>query len=293
MNSPLRYHGGKTYLAKQIVALMPPHTRYCETHFGGGAVLFTKDPEGISEFANDINGELTNFWQTLQCPLKYQIFQRYLEAIPLSTVEFKLALEGREAGDVARACDFFVRNRQSRQGLGESYCTPTSRTRRGMNENVSAWLNAVEGLPEVHARLRRVEVRNQDAREFIQQLDSESTLFYVDPPYLPSTRSSKEAYGQHEMTEQQHETLLHVLHRIKGKFLLSGYKSAMYEKFAAVANWWRVEWDIDNKASSKSTKPTATECVWSNYEISPDKVLGGRLYPTHKGVRPGESQGAV
>ena len=36
MNSPLKSHGGKHYLAAQIVALMPPHLHYVEPYFGGG-----------------------------------------------------------------------------------------------------------------------------------------------------------------------------------------------------------------------------------------------------------------
>jgi hypothetical protein len=32
-----------------------------------------------------------------------------------------------------------------------------------MNEQASAWLNMIDGLPDVHARLRRVAVLNHDA----------------------------------------------------------------------------------------------------------------------------------
>src|SRR5207248_1650852 len=36
--SPLKWHGGKHYLARRIVALMPRHLHYCEPFFGGGSV---------------------------------------------------------------------------------------------------------------------------------------------------------------------------------------------------------------------------------------------------------------
>jgi DNA adenine methylase len=61
MNGPLKYHGGKHYLAQQLVALMPPHLHYVEPYFGGGAVLFAKPHEGISEVANVLNGDLMYF----------------------------------------------------------------------------------------------------------------------------------------------------------------------------------------------------------------------------------------
>jgi DNA adenine methylase len=268
-SGPIKWHGGKSYLAPKIIELMPPHTRYCEPFFGGGAVLLQKPCDGVAEFANDKNYWLTNFWSVMKCEPLFNRFVFHAKSTPLSKVEFDRAednVQFAEHGeDVWGAVRFFIRNRQSRQALGRDYVTPTSRLRRGMNEQVSAWLSAVDGLPEFHARLRRVEIRCMDAKDFIRELDSPETVFYCDPPYLHETRSSKGEYGEHEMTPEQHETLLHCLHRIKGKFLLSGYRSEMYDKFAAVAGWRRVDFEIPNQASSKRQKEIKTECVWMNY----------------------------
>ena len=225
------------------------------------------NPEGVSEFVNDIDGELMNFWAVLRNTPSRML--HYLWATPFSPDSFAAAKHSNLVSDdrVRRATGFFIRNRQSRQGLGKDFATPTSRTRRGMNENVSAWLSAIEGLPEAHARLKRVEIRNQDALRFIRELDSPNTLFYCDPPYVHDTRVTKSEYGPHEMTLEDHEALLHFLHRIEGKFLLSGYRCDLYDKFAAVANWRRVDWEVDCKSSSSSEKPKRTESIWANYEI--------------------------
>jgi DNA adenine methylase len=62
---PLKWHGGKQYLAAKILGLFPPrdsYVHYVEPFFGGGAVLFSHDPEGKSEVVNDINYDLTEFW---------------------------------------------------------------------------------------------------------------------------------------------------------------------------------------------------------------------------------------
>lgn len=268
-SGPIKWHGGKSYLAPKIRALMPKHTRYAEPFFGGGAVLLSGDGEGVAEFANDLNFALTNFWNVLKGDEWFAEFKREIEATPFSQWEFNKTgyfenAEKHVAGPHT-AATFFVRNRQSRQGLGRDFATPTSRLRRNMNEQVSAWLSAIEGLPEFHARLKRVEIRCQDAKDFIRDLDSEETCFYCDPPYMHETRTTTKEYGEHEMTPEQHETLLHHLHRIKGKFLLSGYHSKMYDSFAAVAKWRCVEFKIDNKASSAKEKEQKTECLWMNY----------------------------
>src|SRR4051812_48674523 len=86
---PLKWHGGKDYLAKRIIALMPPHTHYAEAFFGGGSVLLAKDPEGVSEVANDLNGWLTTFWNVLRNPDQFQQLVRWLEAAPFSDAMFE------------------------------------------------------------------------------------------------------------------------------------------------------------------------------------------------------------
>ncbi len=58
ISPPLKWHGGKWYLARRIVAKMPPHIHYVEPFAGGLSVLLAKDPEGVSEVVNDINGDL-------------------------------------------------------------------------------------------------------------------------------------------------------------------------------------------------------------------------------------------
>jgi DNA adenine methylase len=282
ITQPLKWHGGKSYMAKRIIDLMPPHTRYCEPFAGGLAVLFQKPCEGVAEFVNDLNYELTNFWCHLKYDELFQKFQRLAECTPLSQWEFdcaeadsattqeliKLLDDDNERQALRRAYKFFIRYRQSRQGLGKDFCTPTGRTRRGMNENVSAWLSAVDGLPEAHARLRRVEIRNQDACEFIRKLDSEETLFYCDPPYLHETRhkSATDAY-ECEMDEEQHHRLLLALANIKGKFILSGYPSKLYSDAEAAYGWHRIDIQIDNKSSGAKVKEKKTEVLWMNYEV--------------------------
>lgn len=229
-------------------------------------MLFAKDPEGVSEYVNDINGELINFWNVLKYTPDRML--RYLWATPLSKDLFTQAVSNLKVDDrLMQATNFFVRNRQSRQGLGKEFCTPTSRTRRGMNENVAAWLSAIEGLPEVHARLKRVEIRNQDACKLIRELDSPETLYFCDPPYLKETRVAKKAYGECEMSKSQHIELLMTLRPIKGKFLLCGYRNELYDNLAEMFGWHRVDFEIDNKASSQKIKPKKVESVWANYEI--------------------------
>lgn len=290
VSSPLKWHGGKYYLAKQIVKLMPPHIHYVEPYFGSGAVLFARDPNrnwaideewklrngetvparlrGCSEVANDIDGELMNFWECLRNVTAFKAMRRELDALPFSHGVYEWS-KNKGLTSVDRAVHFFCRCRQSLAGRMKGFATLTkTRTRRGMNEQASAWLSAIEGLPEVHDRLKRVAILSRDALAVIRSEDRPTTLFYCDPPYWPEARAVKEVY-QYEMTQTQHVDLLECLSHIKGRFLLSGYRNPTYNRHAADWEWHRVDFDLPNNAAGGKTKRRMTECVWTNYRPEP------------------------
>lgn len=263
---PLKWHGGKSYLAKWIVGHFPDRRKYShfhETHAGGLSVLFSHNPDGKAETVNDLNSELSNFWSVLSKTPDRML--RELWGTPLSESVWDASLASLADSDsVRRATAFFIRYRQSRQGLGKSFVTPTTRIRRGMDENASSWLSAVDGLFDAHCRLIRVGIRTMDAVDFIQMYDHPRALFYVDPPYVHSQRSAKNAY-EFEMTDDQHRSLLDCLVSIKGMFVLSGYHSELYDQWARDNHIVIAEKKIDNKASGKKTKEIKTEVLWMNY----------------------------
>jgi DNA adenine methylase len=289
---PLKWHGGKHYLAERIVALMPPHLHYVEPFFGGGQVLFCRDPQdrrlwwtgttsdgrkadGVSEVINDLNGNLMNLYAVLKDPeAKDRLVQR-LELTLHSEWEWNAArdlLAGPAGDPVARAAALFTSNRQSLSGRMQGFA-PTVRTRLrgGRNDGVNAWWNAVGGLEAVHHRLRDVKVLNRPALEVIKSEDGPATLFYCDPPYLHETRTAPKVYA-HEMTDADHRELLAVLAQVKGMVILSGYASALYD--TALAGWTRHTMEVPNNAAGGRTKREMTEVLWCNFvpgQVSGDK----------------------
>jgi DNA adenine methylase len=262
MQQPLKWFGGKAYLAKRIVERMPPHKVYVEPYAGGLSVLLAKDPEEVSEVVNDLDGDLTNFWEVLQSERDFPRFVRIVEAIPFSEHEWTVAnqLNGKGDDAVYSAVDFFVNCRQSLGGMGKSFAPlSTKRRRRGMNEQASAWLTAVEGLPEVHKRLKRVVVLNRPALEVIRKQDTPETLFYLDPPYLHETRTATDVY-RFEMTWNDHRDLLVALQGLKGKVILSGYRHALYDD--VLTDWHREDFELPNNAAKSDTKRRMVESLW-------------------------------
>lgn len=251
--------------------MMPPHLHYCEPYAGGLSVLLAKDPEGHSEAVNDLDGDLMNFWRVLASPVMFRSFERLAQATPFAEPCWDAATTeectSNEDDCIYCAMQFFVRCRQSLAGRGVSFSPlSTTRTRRGMNEQASAWMSAVEGLPAVHARLARVAITTRSAIDVIRRQDNEQTLFYLDPPYLHETRSvkGKEVY-RFEMSTDDHRTLLNTLSVVQGKFILSGYMSKLYNDAANECGWNCEKINVPNNAAGGQEKRRMQECLWTNY----------------------------
>lgn len=63
-------------------------------------------------------------------------------------------------------------------------------------------------------------IHNLDYSTIIDMYDSESTFFYLDPPYM----GKEKYYINHNFTEKSHKELSVKLKSIKGRFLLSYYQ---------------------------------------------------------------------
>lgn len=62
-------------------------------------------------------------------------------------------------------------------------------------------------------------IYNYDYKDIIDMYDSESTFFYLDPPYM----GKEKYYINHDFNEKSHLQLSKKLNSIKGKFILSYY----------------------------------------------------------------------
>lgn len=267
-SSPLKWHGGKAYLSPKywdIVMASSWHPIHVVELYCGSAA-FTL--EGLARnypfsFAiNDIDKTLMNFWDVLRDENSFLLFKRLCEATPFSE---PLWHEAKGESNIEKAWAFFVKCRQSLAGRMKNFTGVTrTRTRRNMNAEVSAWLNIVEGLADFHALVKKILIFCRPALDLIKSEDGKNTLFMCDPPYLHETRATTGEYGENEMTEQDHIELLEALSKIKGKFLLCGYESDLYNKYYKTNGWVRHDFAIANSAAGGLKKRVMTECLWSD-----------------------------
>ncbi len=261
LRPPVKWHGGKYYLCSRIIGHFPPHHTYVEP-FGGAASVLLNKPASPVEVYNDLDERITRLFRVLRD--HGEELHRRLTLTPYSEIEFERADEP-ATEEIEQARRDFVRWRLSLGGRGDSFSFTLHRVRRGMADVVSGYLSMIdEQLPLIVSRLRTVEIVSRPALEVIRAWDTPATLFYCDPPYLPSTRheGSRSIYGC-EMTEEDHRDLATVLTACKGKVVLSGYPSALYDELYGA--WRTVKFDMANHAAGGRAKGRKEETLWMNW----------------------------
>lgn len=257
----LRWHGGKWKLAPWIIQHFPKHRVYVEPFGGAASVLFRK-PRSYGEVYNDLDGDVVNLFRVLRDPDCAAELERRLRLTPFARTE--------HADAYTVATDPIERARQlvilSLMGFGSNGHNRQRKTGFRSNSNRSGttpahdWANYPDRLGDIVSRIRGVVIESRPALDVMRQHDSAGTLHYVDPPYLPETRSglmhSPSCYA-HEMSAEDHTDLLIGIREIVGMVVLSGYPSEIYDD--ALLGWLKIECD----ALADGASPR-TEVLWLN-----------------------------
>jgi len=258
----LRYHGGKWRLAPWIISHFPPHRVYVEPFGGAASVLLRKQPAALVDVYNELDGEIVNLFRVLRDPdLSVQLCDA-ITLTPYARAEFALSYE-LSTDPVEQARRTAVR---AYMGFGSDSASGarTGFRANGNRQNMHPardWIGYPKALALIVERLRGVVIENRDASDCMRQHDASSTLHYVDPPYIPDSRSvhtrrSGKGY-RHELTAAEHESLAAALHDMAGMVVLSGYDSDLYR--ALYDGWRRSE-----RAARADAGLYRTEVLWLN-----------------------------
>jgi DNA adenine methylase len=271
LKTPLTYYGGKQTMLRHILPLIPEHQVYVEPFAGGAAVFWAKQPSPI-EVINDRNGEIVNFYQTIQT--NGEALAQLIAATPHSRglhrkADFIYAnpelfnpLE--RAWAVWVQCTMsFAAIIQGGYGYGRmpSASGKDTTTLRVANRR-EAW---DENLETLKARLRLVQIEHNDALKVLQSRDSAVTFHYIDPPYINADQGHYKGYTTSDFT-----ALLECLAQVKGKFLLSCYDGALLREHAK-QNGWIVETHTKPLCAKKAThggkRTSKIEVLARNYTL--------------------------
>jgi len=243
-----------------ILGLFPSrYTTYIEG-FGGGASVLLSKPIGTCEIYNDLYENVYSLMKVISSDEDFKKMKETLDKLYFSEQlhdEFKEDLLRNDLTLVERAVRFFYVARSSFNGIG-GFSINLS-TRRGMSKSTSDFLSAITDLTNVHERLSRVVITNRDVFDLLQKYNNKDTFFYLDPPYVQSTRRSSQKYAV-DFTDEQHERLIDVALNSKAKILISGYDSPIYRRLETKFHKYTFK--------SPNAVSKAEEVLWYNYEHS-------------------------
>jgi len=256
---PVRYPGGKWRIGQWIIHQFPPHLTYCEPFCGGASILFRKQPS-YQEVINDLDGSVVNFFKVLRERPKELIGA--IELTPFAREEYTLSFVASDE-PLEWARRFYVRTRQAWGGMGKQTGWRFQRSDNRGKKLMSEWTEC-DHLYEAAARLRLVMIEHDDAFKIMTRFDHPKTLFYVDPPYLGTSRD-RQAYA-HRLDESDHVRLAEALNSLQGMVILSGYPGALYDELYN-------GWTMLEKANQANGNNMTVERLW----LSPKAVELGRL----------------
>lgn len=255
------YIGGKSLHIKHLDNIFPKTSNTFVDVFGGaGWVSIKTKLLANSRIYNDLNPHLTNIFKNMSS--KPEELAQYLNQWPKhnSTLyrQFQQDIfnNNNVKFDIETAAKYLYLQVQSYSGntLGlksSVYFNPLKTPQSVINKL---------GNLKIIERLKTLTIENLDCCEVIKKYDSDTTFFYVDPPYY-----SMEHYYTQEFGRHQHQILAEILNNIKGKFAISYYEFPQLLEWFPRGKFRYHYYNVSKQNSSKTNKKKSYELVITNY----------------------------
>ena len=125
-------------------------------------------------------------------------------------------------------------------------------------------------------QLERITVcENMDYSDVIKKYDSDTTYFYVDPPYW----KTENYYSKHDFDRDDHEKLCLQLRDMKGKWSLSYYDFELLKEWLPKNEFTWEEKQFTKQAGTKKdgTRDKGTELLIMNYKLEEENQKENEL----------------
>jgi DNA adenine methylase len=257
-------------MLKWVLGMIPEHRVYVEVFGGSGKVLLNK-PQSKVEVWNDYDRRIANLFHVVV--FKFDEFYEKVRGLVYSRELYKKykkelsEVEKIEIGDVDLAVKTYYVMCCMFSGGGSGFKSFGFRFSRKDNQAKQYWRRLGE-LERIRERLSGVVIECDDFEVVMKRWDGEDVWFYCDPPYYNS-----EGYYS-GFSREDHERLLRLLKRVKGKWLLSGYGNELYDR--ELSGYNRFEFEVVKHSYYKAgsgeglERPRVKEVLWCNYEVSKD-----------------------
>lgn len=259
LKTPISYYGGKQMMLRHILPNIPDHDVYTESFFGGGAVFWAKERAKV-EVINDVNREVINFYQVLQA--EYYKLNALIQTTMHSRAQYEDALvvynHPHLFDNIRRAWAFWVLcNQGFACKIGNWGYDKSSGSVEKKIDNAKQRFGA-----DLKEWLERVQIESNCATKVIKSRDKPTTFHYCDPPYFNSDCGHYDGYGPQDYTG-----LLNTLSDVKGKFLLSSYRSDILDDYTNQNGWHQLEFEKTLAVSQRAKSKKKVEVLTANYPL--------------------------
>tara|TARA_Y100000310_G_scaffold342926_1_gene448268 strand:+ start:339 stop:1190 length:852 start_codon:yes stop_codon:yes gene_type:complete len=216
LRPPFAFPAGKSRMAEEMVALMPPHSVYVEPFVGSGAVFFAKEPSE-TEVLNDLNPDVAQTFKDLKGLNNTQI-QRLINHNWVSTKSKFLELyDKKPQSPIERLYRFLYLARWSHNSTRKR----SDFRKQGAGKDCRNYIET--RLEPAVGRLKNTTILSLDYGDVLKRYDSSNTLFYFDPPYAKTNALSRTSTLMPKTGEKNFDEnrFMETIRGLKGKFILN------------------------------------------------------------------------
>jgi len=265
-----QYPGSKLQLAQLYEPYYPVHNTFVSLFGGSGAEIVSKQPSTLEIF-NDRDDHVVSVFRVLQDEQeRRKLIRRIRNTPPSRTIvdECRNKLSQPEhLTQIETAYSFLVCTNFQFGGLVHHARFSPKGKKAGRFHSLP------RAIASFQKRFRRVTIENLDWRIALKKYDAEDTFFFVDSPYHPETLNAHSQLYRHVLSAEEHDELLQLVQRVKGKVLLCGYSHPSYTE--RLFHWRNFK--FDRKAIMSTKKPKRQENIWLNYEKDGTKIPRNKL----------------
>ena len=277
--SLMSYLGGKAKLADELHGRISLYMKkydldtYVEVCGGSGKVLM--GIEGVRRVYSDIGRGLCDLMNVLKCRNKIDNLIYILEQVPYNRANFNRAVKGWNKVGVdplLRAVYTYQACQWSIVGNMKNFYWSKDPF---VNEHMVAdFYDNLDNLHGFYWIMKDVEVHRRCLFDTITAYKNDPKVFFmIDPPYAVKPREGSKKLKKHyenHFTVDDHRRMVQELLKVKGKVLVCGYETELYDEL--LENGWKRHFlDRITVASSSfgGNLPEireANEFIWTNFE---------------------------
>lgn len=271
----LKWVGGKRQLLDSIEPLIPKCSTYYEPFIGGGAVLFSRQPD--KAVINDSNEELINVYLTIKNEPE-KLIEKLKEHKENSSEEYFYSIRALDRNkeifqamtDIERAARIIYLNKTCYNGLFRVNSSGEFNSPWGRYKNPNITNETTIHALHTYFNKANIKIKCGDYKQALKGI-RKGAFVYLDPPYMPISSSASftgyTAGGFGEKEQKELKQQCDILNSKGIKFLLSNSSCSFIEELYRdyIVEYVSAKRTINSNAEKRGG---VQEVLVRNYEIN-------------------------